>query len=263
MYGAAQFAGTRGTYQMGAALSRSRARRQLSNLSAITPDQASQMAMPKNTITSRAGFNQAAYDQITQSAQQMQIAMPLPSSCNGTGSVSLKPAIMSVASGIALKLAPMTGPAAPFVALGAAALGLFSTLFAGHAAAVRKEQQVECATIPAANDSLNAIYAAVKNGTMSPADGKSALSQLYTEFRQQISSILQEDSSHCNAACVVSKELKAAIAEMSSQFDDMATAAAANPVGSALSPISNAIAAAGLPSWALPAAGFFLLWELL
>lgn len=259
MYPAAQLAGTRGTYQMGAALSRQRVRRRLAHLSAITPDQAAQIAMPKNTISSRAGFTQAVYGQIVQSAQNLQLASQLPASCGGTGSVSLKPAIMVTASGIALKIAPLTGPAAPFVALGAALVGLFGTLFAGHAAAVRKEQQVECAAMPAANDGLTAISQAVQNGTLSPSDGKAALAQLYTDFRQQVASILKDDSSHCNAACVLSKQLKAAIAEMSSQFDDMAAAAAANPV----SPISSAIAGAGLPSWVLPAAGFFVLWKLL
>jgi hypothetical protein len=226
--------------------------------------------MPKNTVSGRAGFTQGVYNTMVQSAQNLQLASPLPTSCGGTGSVSLKPAIMSVASGIALKLAPLTGPAAPFVALGAAAVGLFATLFAGHAAAVRKEQQVECAAMPAANDGLTAVYNAVQNGTFSPADGKAALAQLYSDFRQQVSSILKDNSSQCNAACVLSKQLKAAIAEMSSQFDDLAAAAAAaaqkaaaNPVSAAIFPISNAIAGAGLPSWVLPAAGFFVLWKLL
>lgn len=263
MYQAAQLAAPRGTYQMGAALSRQRVRRRLSHLSAITPDQAAQIAMPKNTVSSKAGFTQAVYGQIVQSAQNLQLASQLPTSCGGTGSVSLKPAIMSVASGIALKLAPLTGPAAPFVALGAAAVGLFATLFAGHAAKVRKEQQVECAAMPAANDGLTAIYQAVQNGTISPADGKAALAQLYTDFRQQVSSILKDNSSQCNAACVLSKQLKAAIAEMASQFDDLAAAAAQQAAANPLSPISSAIAGAGLPSWALPALGFFVLWKLL
>lgn len=266
MYQSAQLAGPRGTYQMGAALSRQRVRRRLSHLSAITPDQAAQIAMPKNTVSSKAGFTQAVYGQIVQSAQNLQLASQLPASCGGSSAVSLKPAIMAVASGIALKLAPLTGPAAPFVALGATALGLFATLFAGHAAAVRKEQQVECAAMPAANDGLMAIQQAVQNGTFSPADGKAALAQLYTDFRQQVSSILKDNSSQCNAACVLSKQLKAAIAEMSSQFDDLAAAAAAaaqQSAGNPLSPISSAIAGAGLPSWVLPAAGFFVLWKLL
>jgi hypothetical protein len=267
MYQAAQLAGARGTYQMGAALSRQRVRRRLSHLSAITPDQAAQIAMPKNTIKSTAGFTQAVYNQIVQSAQNLQLASPLPASCGTSPSVSLKPAIMVSAGAIGMKLAPLTGPAAPFVALGSALVGLFGTLFASHAAKVAKEQQVECAAMPAANDGLTAIYQAVQNGTLSPSDGKAALAQLQTEFAQTVSSILKSSSSACNAACVLSKQLKAAIAEMSSQFDDMAAAAAqqaaANPVGAALSPISSAIAGAGLPSWVLPAAGFFVLWKLL
>src|SRR5712664_614964 len=206
MYGAAQLAGTRGTYQMGAALSRQRVRRRLSHLSAITPDQAAQIAMPKNTISSKAGFTQAVYGQMVQSAQNLQLASPLPASCGGSGSVSLKPAIMVTASGIGMKLAPLAGPYAPIVMLGAALVGLFGTLFAGHAAKVRKEQQVECAAMPAANDGLTAIYQAVKNGTLSPADGKAALAQLQMEFAQTVASIIKDNSSKCNAACVWSKQ---------------------------------------------------------
>jgi hypothetical protein len=260
MYAAAQLAGPRGAYQMGAALSRQRGRRRLAHLSAITPDQAAQVAMPQSAISKTAGFTQTVYDSLVQSAKNLQLASQLPASCGGSGSVSLAPALISTASGIALKLAPLTGPAAPFVAMGAALAGLFSTLLASHDVAVKKEQQVECAAMPAANDGLTAIYQAVQNGTLSPADGKAALAQLYTEFRQQVASILKDNSSQCNAACVLSKQLKATIAEMSSQFDDMAIAAAQPGAANA---ISSAIAGAGLPSWVLPAAGFLVLWKLL
>jgi hypothetical protein len=274
-----------------------RARRSL--LGALTPDEAAQTAMPLSTIRNTPGFQQSVYNYLVSSAQTGQMTAPLPTSCaGGTSNVSFKPAILSVAGGVALKLAPATGPAAPFVALGGALAGLFGAIFGKHAAAVAKEQQVICASVPAANDSLLAIDQAVQNGTITPQTGQAALTQLVSEFSQNVASIIKMSPSQCNAACVWTKMLKAIVAEKQSQYQDLiaqqaaqaaaaaaqqaaATAAAqqtvqqiaTNPVqaitsaaSSVLAPVETAATqvstSTGIPTWALYGAAGFLLYKL-
>jgi len=253
-------------------------------LGALTPDQAAQTAMPTNTVRSTAGFTQAVYNEIVQSAAAGQVVATNPSTCQG--SASLKPAILSVGSGIALKLAPLAGPAAPLVALGAAAAGLFAVIFGSHAAKVAKENQVLCASVPAANDSLLAIDQAVQNGTLSPSQGQAALTQLLAEFSQNVASIIKMSPSQCNAACVWTKQLQAVVAQKSSVYADLLAAqsaaaaasstpapagsSAAIPPGSiapALAPVTNVVdqisAQIGLPSVAVYGLAALLVWRLL
>ena len=221
--------------------------------------------MPLSTIRSTAGFTQAVYDGIKSAAAAGQFTNFNFSSCGNSGT-SLKPALLSVAGGIGLKLAAATGPAAPFVAVGAGLLQLFGALFGAHAGKVAKEQQVECAAVPAANDALQAIDQAVQNGTITPASAISGLQNLLAQFTQQVSSIVQMSSSQCNAGCVWTKTLQAIVAEKISQYQDLQTQQQAqqqaNPVSSALAPIASAITTAGLPSWVLPAAIGFVIYKL-
>ena len=246
-------------------------------LSALTPDQAAQTAMPTSTIRNTPGFQQGVYDGIVAAAQAGQFTNFNPSGCPTSSKVSLKPVITSVASGLLLKAASMTAaipPLAISLAVAGAITGIFSALFGAHAAAVAKEQQVECAAVPAANDSLTAIDQAVQGGVMTPAQGISAMQSLLSEFQQQISSIVKDSPSQCNAGCVWTKTLKAIVAEKISQYQDMQTAAAASPSGSAsgsagtgstanvITQLTTAAASAGLPSWVLPAAGLLLAWKL-
>lgn len=85
-----------------------------------------------------------------------------------------------------------TGFAAAGTALGTAipiagiAIGLgisiYSAIAAHHQAAVNREQGLECSLIPPANKSLEVIDNAVYSGIITPAQGKSALVQLVTDF---------------------------------------------------------------------------------
>jgi hypothetical protein len=291
MYLSAQIVRPRGgTYQLGAALSRRPMLRR--RLGSITADQAAQTAMPLSSVRGTAGFTQTVYNDLVAAAQNGNFTNFNPSGCQGIqkSGAAIVAAGASVAGGLVLKF---SGGNPVLLGVGAAlevgAL-IFGTMFAHHAAAVAKEQSVICAAVPAASDSLAAIDQAVQNGTITPQQGIDALNGLQSKFGQTVASILKMNSSQCNAACVWIKMLTAIVAKKSADYSDLAAqqasaAAAAQrsvqslppalqpvasallPVGTAVStaiaPVRTAIAAAGLPSWLLPAAGFFLLWEVL
>jgi len=224
-------------------------------LGAITPDQAAQTAMPQSSISGKAGFTQAVYNGIVAAAQAGNFTNFNPSGCTG-----VKPSGATIAlttgGSLALSIAPFTGPAAPFVAVGAGLAELFGAIFAGHSAAVAKERQVECAAVPAASDSLTAIDQAVQAGTITPQQASTGLDNLLSQFTQQVSSITKMDSSQCNAACVWIKTLTAIVAEKKSQYADLA-AAASSSSGSLLPSFGTAGASSWLP-WAV---GAFILYE--
>jgi hypothetical protein len=156
-------------------------------------------------------------------------------SCSNT-SQSSGAKILGSAAGIGLgiggKIAATLAPAAAVPVIGwvvagvGALVGLFEAIFAHHAQAVAKEEQVLCASVPAANDSLTAIEQAVAAGTMTPAQGIAALQQLQREFANAVSSIIKDDETHCNAACVWAMCLAAAALTVGSQWQDQANAAA-------------------------------------
>lgn len=277
MYGTPQFARPRGgTYLMGAPLSRSPRRRlqRFSGLGALTPDQAVEQIFPAAQVKKSAGHNQSVRDQMLASVQAGQILnvqgspayIPGTSQCAASGTSASQVTLTSIAS-VAGQLAPETGPAAPFVAIGAGIAGLFGAILGHHAAAVKKEQSVLCSAVPAANNYLNLIDQAVQTGASSPQDGITALGTLLADFKATVQSIMHGNSptssGECNAACVIYSELAAICTYRASVYQDMAATQAANPTGAALQTAEAAVASAGLPSWLLPAAGFFVLWEVL
>lgn len=278
MYGTPQFARRGGTYLTGAPLSRS-ARRRLhrsSGLGALTPDQAVEQIFPAAQVKQSAGHNAAVRSSMLQAVQTGQLTpayIPGSTNCAASG-VSVGQVTLTSISAVAAKIAPMTGPAAPFVLIGAGIANLFGAILGHHAAAVKKEQGVICSAVPAANNYLNLIDQAVQSGQSSPTDGINALASLLADFKAQVQQIMKgtspASSGDCNAACVMYAELAAIVAYRSSVYQDLAAQQAANPVGTALAPVTNlvqsaeaAVASAGLPAWLLPAAGFFALWEVL
>jgi hypothetical protein len=183
-----------------------------------------------------------------------------------------------IAASVAAKVAPLTGPAAPFVALGASIVGLFSSIFAAHAAAVKDEQTLLCTAVPAANQALQTIQAAVSSGQINAAAGIQALASLQAQFSAAVAPIRKGTSysatpGNCNAACVMQSELAAICTNLANQWNAMAAqqaAAAAAPTASAssststpsissavssvTSAVSSVASSTGLPSWALYAA---------
>jgi hypothetical protein len=295
MYGTPQFAQRGGTYLTGAPLSRSPRRRlqRFSGLGALTADQAVEQIFPAAQVRSSAGHNAGVRSLMVQAVQagQMLDARGNPAYIPGT--------VDCAASGVSsnIKLAQISGTmaltglnvaaamsTAVGTAIGAALgpltmgistiIGLLPIFFGHHAQAVKKEQSTLCTAVPAANNYLQVIDQAVQSGASSPADGVTALSSLLSGFQSQVQSIMHgtspTSSGECNAACVMYSQLAAIVAYRASVYQDMASQQAASPVGSALAPVTSALqsaqaaaTSAGLPAWLLPAAGFFVLWEVL
>jgi hypothetical protein len=142
------------------------------------------------------------------------------SAVNGSG--MLKPAITATAGGLALKFAGVAGPAAPAVMAVGALLEVFGAIFAHHAAAVQKEQSTLCAAVPAANQALQVIDEAVASGAATPQQAISALQAMPGQFQSEVGAIYQD----CNAACVMTDELKAICLVKASQYQDLIAGAA-------------------------------------
>ena len=137
---------------------------------------------------------------------------------------------LSAAGGVAIKIAPGTGPAAPFVLAAGGVMELFGALFGHHAAKVKQEQQIICAVVAAANDTFTSIDQLVQTGQISPQQGSQALDGMYGQFQQQVQGILKMDSGHCNAACFILQEAKGVIAKKKEQYAQVMPANA--PAGS-------------------------------
>jgi hypothetical protein len=301
MYGTPQFAHHGpGTYYLGAPLSTRRRRRRLSGLGSLTADQATEQVFPAAQVRSSAGHNQSVRDQILASVNAGQILnaqgspdyIPGSGQCSATG-VSSNLKLAQTSAGLALTgtsiglvaAGVVTSAAlAPFTLGISALIGLFPIFFGHHAQAVKKEQSVLCTAVPAANNYLQVIDQGVQSGQFTAQQGIDALNSLLSDFGSQVSSIRNGNdptsSGQCNAACVEYSKLRAIVIFKSSQYQDLAAqqaAQAANPIGAAAQTISAALApvtgavqsveaaasSAGLPTWALPAAGFFLLWKLI
>jgi hypothetical protein len=164
-------------------------------------------------------------------------ALPYPprGGCSGQPAGGGTASIIGKAGGTVLAIAPLTGPAAPFVALAGAITSLFSSLFGGHAKKVAQESQILCAAVPAANSTLQQIYQAVQSGQISAADGSAALDQLATSFANAVAPIakgtytgqvdaggkITGGSSSCNGACLYQGWLAQAIQQAKSDFSRM------------------------------------------
>lgn len=213
-------------------------------LGAITADQAAAQVMPKSSIRSTAGFTQTVYNDIMAAAQSGQFQAFNPSGCSGVsagGSIKLA----TMASGLALTGLQIglttsglisAAALAPWTMGISALIGLFPVFFQHHAAAVALEQKTICAAVPAAENYLQVIEQAVQSGQIDPAHGIASLQSLLNDFTSQMSSIMKNSSSQCNAACVWVKELTAIVAYQSSAYQDLASSQ--NPPQAAPTPVT-------------------------
>lgn len=138
--------------------------------------------------------------------------------------------LLGVGSKVAMKIAPMTGPAAPFVLAGAAVMQLFGAIFGAHSAKVQQEKQIICAVVRSINDSLSAIDQLYSSGQISPDQAMQALDSLYPQLQQSVQPILKSDKDHCNAACFILAEARGVIAKRKDQYSRIPPANA--PAGS-------------------------------
>lgn len=259
-------------------------------LGAMTPAQAVEEVFPSTKVTSSAGHTQSVRDQILASVNAGQIVgtagvpeyVPGTKDCSATGqSANVK--IAQTAAGMAL-----TGTTIGLTAAGAvtaaalapwtlgisAIIGLFPVIFGHHAKAVKKEQSILCAAVPAANNYIQIISQAVQQGLATPQNAIAALDSLFSDFKSQVSSILKgsgpASSGSCNAACVEIAKLQAIVEFNKSVFQDMIAAASSSAAGqpgaaaaSSVFSSSTSVGGIAIPSWALYAAGGLLLWKLL
>jgi hypothetical protein len=242
----------------------------------ITADQAAQTAMPTSQISSTAGFTQDVYNDIQQAAQSGNFVAFNPGQCSGV-SAGGNIKIIQSASGLALTGVSMgltaagavtAAALAPFTLGISALIGLFPLFFAHHAAAVAKERQVICAAVPAAANYLQQIQAAVSAGLATPQQAIQALQSLLADFTSEVSSIMKNSASSCNAACVWVKELTAIVAYQSSGYQDQIAAAASSPASSIVpagvtSSVANVATSTGVPTWAVWVGIGLLAWTLL
>lgn len=120
---------------------------------------------------------------------------------------------LSTAGGIAMKIAPATGPAAPFVLAAAGIAELFGAIFGHHAAKVKQEQQIICAVVQSVNDTFTALDQLVQSGQVTPQQASQSLDSIYPQIQAQVQPILKQDSGHCNAACFILAEARGVIAK--------------------------------------------------
>jgi hypothetical protein len=286
MYGTPQLARNGpGTYCLGAALSPRRRRlRHFSALGALTAQQATEQIFPAAKERSGAGHDAQTYNEILASANAGQIlafggyVAYVPGGTDCAGVNLAKPALTGTVGSLALKFVPQAFAAGPVVGGIVLAIGsiatIFSAIFSHHAAAVAKERSILCAAVPAANQSLQLIDQAIQSGQATPDQAPAALDNMLSGFQQAVQPIIKgadpTSSGECNAACRMLSCLRAIVLLKKSQYQDLAAQQAANPVGTSLAPITGAVqsveaaaSSAGLPTWVVPAAGFFLLWKLL
>jgi hypothetical protein len=133
--------------------------------------------------------------------------------CSGIVGNSKMSTTMSTVGSIAMKIAPATGAAAPFVLAAAGIMNLFGAIFGHHAAKVKQEQQIICAVVQSVNDALTAIDQLVQTGQTPATQASQALDALYSQLQQQVQPILKQDASHCNAACFILAEARGVIAK--------------------------------------------------
>lgn len=214
-------------------------------LGALTPTEAAEQIFPASRERSGPGHDAATYAEILASAAGGQImdigGAPAYVSGEGecvgsTGASNLQ--LAQTASGLALTgtsiglvaAGTVTAAAlAPFTMGISALIGLFPMIFGHHSAAVRKENSVLCAAVPAANNYLSIIDQAVQSGAATPQDGIHALDSLESDFRSKVSSIIKGSdptSDKCNAACRMLSSLRAAVAMKKSQYQDLIDGAA-------------------------------------
>lgn len=166
--------------------------------------------------------------------------VPGTSNCSASGISGAAKGVQLVGQGGSLALTGavqtgmITAGAATFgITIAIAGLvGLFSTIFSHHAAAVKKEQNVLCTAVPAANNYFDIIDQAVSNGQADAQHALAALDSLAGDFHSAVSGIYKS----CNAACVMQMCLDAAITAEKQKYQALAQQQAAAAAQAAAQP---------------------------
>ena len=111
----------------------------------------------------------------------------------------------------------------------AAIISVIDVIFAHHAAAVRQEDQIFCAVLPAVANTFSLIQQGVQNGTITPQAASAGLDALYSKFQQAIAPSYGH-SPFCNALCEQKIMLDAIVRYWKGVYADMAAAPVTAPV---------------------------------
>jgi hypothetical protein len=144
------------------------------------------------------------------------------------------------ASGVAI-----SGIATAAIAGVGVIIGIVALIFAHHAAAVRQEDQIYCAALPAASNAFEVIQTGVQDGTLTPAQGSAALDALLANFEHAIAPSYGH-SPFCNALCEQKIMLDAYVRYWKSQYAAMPAPSLASSLGAALGGSSGTISGSNL-----------------
>ena len=243
-------------------------------LGAITADDAAKQVFPNAPKSSGAGHNMDTYNLILTSAKSGHVVRadgspiyvagdPTHADCAAIGpqtgpnnlqlaQTSSGLALTGVSIGLVAAGTVTASALAPFTMGISALIGLFPLIFGHHAQAVKKEQSVLCAAVPAANNYLDIIDQGVQAGKATPTQAIAALNSLYSDFNSKVASIRHgsdpNSSGECNAACVMSSALHAVILQKISQYQDMAAAPAITSGGPTSAPAVSSGSVMVLPT---------------
>lgn len=120
--------------------------------------------------------------------------------------------------------------AGAIIAAAGIAVQFISMIFAHHAAAAKQEQQLGCAAISAANNSLSLIDQAVNAGQITPDAADAALDELVRQFSSYVAPSVKHNP--CNANCEQIITLRAIVNYRKSLYASMAVPVAASPSSS-------------------------------
>jgi hypothetical protein len=149
----------------------------------------------------------------------------------GVQGVEIGVQIANAAGNAVLQAVPIVGSVVSTI------LGIVQGIQAHHSAAVAQEQTTLCTIVPQVNQAFASLDAGVVSGKVSVADAITSLDSVGRAYKQGVSGIIQEDPSHCNAACYIDGEVQEQIAERKRLY------AGAAPPGGLQGGISNASAA--------------------
>lgn len=121
-------------------------------------------------------------------------------------------------------------------------VSFITAIFAHHAQAVKRDLAFGCAALPAVNNAMSVINAAVVNGTTTPANASAALDSVYSAYMAQGGApngpasipgggTAINDSPWCNGNCEMSVIVKAMVLYWQSQYNAIPA-----PAGTASAP---------------------------
>lgn len=191
-------------------------------------------------------------DTMTQAVTGMQLTpgYNIPSECSAAGkgvgtAAKVEGAIGSSTMQVGTKILAANPIAGGIVMAAGAIISLISAITGHHGQAVANEQTILCQSVPATNQALQAVIAAVQGGQMAPSDGIAALQQIQAAFISAVKPITKS----CNEACGLTKEIQAIVIYLTQQFKAVPASSAVPATGAFGSSLSSMFS--GIPTWAL------------